>query len=756
MVDIQGATLKSFTTYLQERTASTTGVSMVPGLNAAGSSVVKANPHFFNVLDFGAVADYNSVTPTSSTDNTTAFQAAMNAARTAKGTVFVPGGDYYFAQGGAALDPGAGGFSVVGEYGSSVLYFHEGTTGTPRHLFSNIVNTAKEHLYFHGLKIVGTFNTRLVDEGGTGYYLDHYPEIKFSYCKWQYCSWMNTDIHFSENVSFDHCYFEDGGRDSARTRECKYTSVTNCTFRRMGDDCVAFHGGGYTPGYDPDDGTPRREGLIVSGCMFLDCTSAITALGCRSVIVTGNYSDRSRGAFFFGPNDPQGSGEGSNPAHTLLIANNVILNYVGGVLGAQTIINLTGMQDPRDTAQSDSIPGTPVTGTGVFTPVWGWDNADMNDAADAYPPVQDWVIKDNIIARRLPAVTNYSDWGFGTLGSHDYDYDPQIDDDDMRANGISIEAHLRCTISGNHISHVFNAIVIASPSTVKPLATGSQIRNNVCMDYIGSGVVVNSSGYYDTVISGNTLLGDIYRKGANSNADGTYDAATETYGVQLSCTGAIVEDNKIANVAVTISSIAANRCRRNTVIAEIASAAGFSTSNKGCGTIWDEATFNFDYIHAYCDPTQSTYGTLINIEVDHASAMPSTGFYVKGHFVTNSTFSAGPSVVRGWLRVTTSSNHVLNTDWLAIVANSERLTGLKTWDPGSIAAGAVETTTVTVTGAALGDAVTAVSLGVSLAGMTLTGYVSAADTVTVVLKNETAGAVDLASSTLRAEVRTIV
>lgn len=81
------------------------------------------------------------------------------------------------------------------------------------------------------------------------------------------------------------------------------------------------------------------------------------------------------------------------------------------------------------------------------------------------------------------------------------------------------------------------------------------------------------------------------------------------------------------------------------------------------------------------------------------------------------------------------------------------LTGSKTHDFASVADGAKASTTVTVTGAALGDFVVAVSLGVSQAGVLLTGYVSAADTVTVDLHNETGGAVDLASTTLRVLVR---
>ncbi len=86
-------------------------------------------------------------------------------------------------------------------------------------------------------------------------------------------------------------------------------------------------------------------------------------------------------------------------------------------------------------------------------------------------------------------------------------------------------------------------------------------------------------------------------------------------------------------------------------------------------------------------------------------------------------------------------------------AVGEVLTGSKTHNFASIVDGARESTTVTVTGAALGDFVVAVSVSVDAAGGVLSGYVSAADTVTVDLLNETGGALDLASATLRVLVR---
>lgn len=81
------------------------------------------------------------------------------------------------------------------------------------------------------------------------------------------------------------------------------------------------------------------------------------------------------------------------------------------------------------------------------------------------------------------------------------------------------------------------------------------------------------------------------------------------------------------------------------------------------------------------------------------------------------------------------------------------LSGSKTWDPPSVTIGSATSTTLTVTGAAMGDAV-AVSFSLAVpAGCILVGYVTAADTVTVTLYNPAGGGTqDLASGTLRVKV----
>lgn len=81
------------------------------------------------------------------------------------------------------------------------------------------------------------------------------------------------------------------------------------------------------------------------------------------------------------------------------------------------------------------------------------------------------------------------------------------------------------------------------------------------------------------------------------------------------------------------------------------------------------------------------------------------------------------------------------------------LSGSATYDPPSLNDGVGATTTLTVAGAALGDTVVGVSFSLDLQGITVTGYVSAANTVSVRFQNESGGILDILSGTLRAVVR---
>ena len=81
----------------------------------------------------------------------------------------------------------------------------------------------------------------------------------------------------------------------------------------------------------------------------------------------------------------------------------------------------------------------------------------------------------------------------------------------------------------------------------------------------------------------------------------------------------------------------------------------------------------------------------------------------------------------------------------SLAVGQVKVTG--TWNPDSVAAGSKVSTTLTVSGASLGDFAIA-SFSLDVQELTMTANVSAANTVEVVLANLTGSAVNLASGTL--------
>jgi hypothetical protein len=106
-------------------------------------------------------------------------------------------------------------------------------------------------------------------------------------------------------------------------------------------------------------------------------------------------------------------------------------------------------------------------------------------------------------------------------------------------------------------------------------------------------------------------------------------------------------------------------------------------------------------------------------------------------------------MLKGFLfSVVTALVVVAGFTYQADAADPRPLYGSATYDPASLIDAAGASTTVTVQGAALGD-FCAASFGVSTAGISVTCNITAANTATVRFQNESAGTLDLASSTLR-------
>jgi hypothetical protein len=135
-------------------------------------------------------------------------------------------------------------------------------------------------------------------------------------------------------------------------------------------------------------------------------------------------------------------------------------------------------------------------------------------------------------------------------------------------------------------------------------------------------------------------------------------------------------------------------------------------------------------------------GKLVNLNGDGESGL------VAGNFIRGTTGTSAGVINASRAGVVVISNENLSGK----LTNYSGLTTTATWDPASVANAAQTTTTVTLTGANVGDPVS-VRFSLDLQGLILTAYVSSANTVTVVLANLTGGAINLGSGTLTVAAR---
>ena len=127
----------------------------------------------------------------------------------------------------------------------------------------------------------------------------------------------------------------------------------------------------------------------------------------------------------------------------------------------------------------------------------------------------------------------------------------------------------------------------------------------------------------------------------------------------------------------------------------------------------------------------------------YKGAPPTTGAWLRGDVIYNTLPSASNNPA--WVCVASGTAGT----WVPL--NLTALEGSATYDPPSLNNAATTTTTVTVTGAALGNYAEA-AFNKDMAGVIIDAWVSAADTVTVRFSNESGGTVDFTSGTLRARV----
>lgn len=271
------------------------------------------------------------------------------------------------------------------------------------------------------------------------------------------------------------------------------------------------------------------------------------------------------------------------------------------------------------------------------------------------------------------------------------------------------------TVFGNHVRNIGSAGVRGTG--IRAQTDDVLIFGNTTEDCGNNGIATDEATAYRNV----RILHNIVRFATNTAG---------TVGIRMEGSGTAVtaEHNSVRNAATGIrlttgassSTMAEAQIVRNTI--EGATNGIIFDAFSGCTL--DRPIIEHNVV------TDGTYGLLYN---------GSAGTVTSAKIRFNDT-SRASTPVSGSMGTTP-----------VVEGNVGYLTGTATWNPGSIANGASEATTLTVAGAALGNSVQA-SFSLALAGLALAAQVSATDTVEVRLLNNSGGSVDLGSGTIRVRV----
>jgi hypothetical protein len=425
-------------------------------------------------------------------------------------------------------------------------------------------------------------------------------------------------------------------------------------------------------------------------------------------------------------------------------------------------------------ANSSTVPTGTVgsyaaTSTGIVTFTNGSDIRITNCEADTFYNgfvlincARSWVIQNRVTHWLVYGVLMSESSGFTVDHNHVVGCDQAggFDAYGVMATGDDAAGRTvaRSSISFNTIGDIpsWDGIMSHSCSGLRVIGNDiKNVRNGIDISAPSSAQVIR-----DLVITGN------YVESTTTNTWGATPAAH--FGIKAvgfdsthQVTDAVISGNIVRNFYTTagmvgsgdISNIVAEYAARTSISGNIVTGTGNVISNAGVFVVGDcpgiavtgnvlEGTMasggvRFSAVIADC-------ASIVGNTIKQASTA-NIGVYINGSTITSLALSGNAT------NSDSGSEFVFSTSTLTLDA-TDFYSGSATYDPANLADGAGVTTTVTCTGSVLGD-FTDVSFSLDLQGVELTSWVSSSNTVSVRFQNETGGAIDFASGTLRVRVR---
>ncbi len=661
------------------------------------------------------------------TDNTAAFQAAMNWSNTKRAEIFTPFGKYRFAHQslsntGYITCPGDW-YCLTGARGAELLIdenttYYNGTGGGGTELvflFDTGVSSdgnRKAHSRFHvsNITIRGRWSHVPGKTGLGGFRVEGFESVTFDAVEAYDIRNKFTRCRHNHSFRVISTRAARCARGMWRSQETSNVLCTGNWIEDGDDDTIDFHSSDNFAA-----NRPARSSIIVTDNILVN-SEGILALGAKHTVVSNNLLFRCHGTQI-----AVGSGlhpEGNTTTLAVTVEGNVILDplerYSGGVLGTSSLTQgaiYIGGTTRSSASTSGVVPGEYSAPLAAFlmpwtrggtTPSWGamWTGDVNNEGSD--PSVYSgaagmlYSVKGNIVARTLPDVPAFSNWGFGLYydGAAGY-VDPAVADNNFKAHACILLGDMTdFVISGNVFFGLPEAGVYFRGATGSDRKTA--FRNGVISDNVfrhlkgglmkdGDGGSVAFADWDDwtVTVSGNTFDIDPYHKAsfrtAPLNGSWQSDTSSAFRGAYMrNCKGMTFKDNDFSNCYKAIQGNTdefAQFAIEGNVLRCLPVALGFSTSNLGIATV-ERAGGAFDYIITDSNPTLANYGKVLNTCVPQAVSIPTAGVYVAGHYVRNSAPAVASSkTLLGWLRLTTGSGHTAAStgpagDWAPMFATT--------------------------------------------------------------------------------------
>lgn len=607
-----------------------------------------------NVKLFGAVGD-------GITDDTAAFQSAFDYVNSiGGGVVEIPEGVYRKGDAAGSRWVMYSNTTLRGQGDQSVIFFDDKDTvprsGNDMLYVANATNVNFENFKITGTALIYTNETNQ-KQCLTGENIDGLRLTNLTIEKTRY---MATAFGYCKNVIMSGNRLDYIVRDGLRVVQGENVVITGNTLRRVTDDAIAVH--------SLDAASVPSSATIITD-NTLEACQGIKVLGAKQLVVKNNIIRRSlRNPISI--DIPATGIEGNTPQFAIDVSNNIVTDTLVNPLNAciyitQGIARSNGGLPTFPGINSVPYPYNYLNGIDTGTPV----------------VIGQWGIRccDNTIARTLPSGSTYSTWGYGQLFDRltpNFFSNPVMTEAYFQTHGIILQVpSTGVQVNGNNISGMgvgFAGVILAVVGSAnrQDLASAS-FQNNMIFDCPGIGILCtdlgSGTGAKQLVLQNNTFDLDPYFRSPVHNANNTFTGALDMPAILVANTiGWLAGGNVFKNCSTTgIADNVLTESAPNIVYSDFV-AAGDNANNKGVRNL-PAAAYNI-IVPINGDPTTSTFGQIANTVQMHTAAIPSTGRYVAGHRVVKdfAAVAGAPGsqyVVTGWVRATTGSGHVLNTDW---------------------------------------------------------------------------------------------